>query len=154
MAKTTRALPERAVGMLREGRPAVLVTVGPDGWGHAVMTWVVALGAGRLRFGADHGTATLANLERTGRAALQVIAEDGLLILVKGMARQVRDRIEAAPFAMAMWELGITEVKDQTFPGVVVAPLTFEWTGPRAAGLREVERKVLAEMRDWPGETT
>lgn len=150
MARTTPALPERAVQALGEGCPAVLVTVGADGWGHAVMTWAVALDAGRVRFAADHGTATLANLERTGRAALQVIAAADVLVLIKGEARQVRARIEAAPFAMAAWELAVQEVRDQSFAGVRVRPLAFEWTGPEAEALREVERRVLAELREAP----
>lgn len=151
MARTTPTLAERAVRALRDGCPAVLVTVGADGWGHAVMTWAVALDAGRVRFAADWGTATLTNLERTGRAALQVIAAGDVLVLVKGEARQVRARIEAAPFAMAAWELAVREVRDQTFAGVSVRPLAFEWTGPEAAVLREVESRVLAELRALPG---
>ncbi|MDQ7857701.1 MAG: pyridoxamine 5'-phosphate oxidase family protein [Armatimonadota bacterium] len=151
MARTMPALPVRAVAAMQDGCPAVLVTVGADGWGHAVMTWALALDAGHVRFAADHGTVTLANLERTGRAALQVIAAADVLVLVKGEARQVRARIAAAPFAMAAWELVVREVRDQTFAGVTVTPLAFEWTGPRAAALREVERRVLAELREEPG---
>ena len=127
----------------------MLVTAGPDGWGHAVMTWAVALATDRVRFGVDHGTSTLANLQRTGKATLQVIGQENLLVLIKGHARQVRERIVAAPFAMAMWELVVAEVKDQTFSGVVVSPLAFEWTGPQAEELRRIERHVLAEMREW-----
>jgi hypothetical protein len=44
-----------------------------------------------------------------------VIGRDNILALINGRARMRRARIEAAPFAMAMWELSVTEVKDQSW---------------------------------------
>ncbi len=149
-AKIANALPEQAFQLLHTGTPAVLVTVGSDGWGHAVMTWVVALSPHRMRFGVDLGTSTLANLQRDGKATLQVIARNNVLVLLKGRARQVRERIAAAPFGMAMWEMDLTAVKDQTWGGVVVA-LEFEWAGPRAEESRRIEQAVLQELREWQG---
>ncbi len=139
-------LPARAVRALGAGLPAVLVTVGRDGLGHAVMTWAAAPGPRRIRFGVDAQTRTLANLRRTGRAVLQIVGPDNLLLLVKGRARQVRERIRAAAFPMELWELAVHEVKDQTFPGVVVAPLTYRWVGRGAAAMRRMERAVYREM--------
>lgn len=147
--KTTRVLPEGLAGLLRAGSPVVLVTTGADGWGHAAMTWAVAIAPDRVRFGVDHGSATLANLQRDGKATLQVIGRDNILALIKGQARMRRARIEAAPFAMAMWEMSVTEVKDQSWEPVVVSPLAYTWTGPQAVTLREVERSVIVELRDW-----
>jgi hypothetical protein len=149
--KTTRVLPDRLAGLLGAGSPAALVTVGEDGWGHAAMTWAVALAPDRVRFGVDHGSTTLANLERDGKAALQVIGPDNILALIKGHARMRRARIEAAPFGMAMWELAVTEVKDQAWEPVVVSPLAYTWTGPQAEALRRIEQAVIAELRDWSG---
>lgn len=146
---STTTLPDRLFRRLQAGAPVVLITVGADGWGHAAMTWAVAVSADRVRFGVDHGSTTLANLERDGKAALQVIGKGNTLALLKGGARVVRARIEAAPFAMAMWELVPAEVKDQTWGPVVVAPLVFEWTGPQAEAMRQIEQAVLAELRDW-----
>jgi hypothetical protein len=145
------ALAGRALEVLREGVPAVLITVGEDGWGHAAMTWAVAVEPNRLRFGVDHATRTSANLERTKKVALEIIAKDNVILLVKGTARMVRPRIDAAPFAMSMWEVTLSEIKDQQFAGVVVQPLRFQWTGARAAQMPSVERAILAEMRTWTG---
>jgi len=58
VAKAT--LPDRLAGLLRAGAPVVLLTVGADGWGHAAMTWAVAVVPDRVRFGVDHGSTTLA----------------------------------------------------------------------------------------------
>ena len=147
--KTTGELPDRLAGVLRAGCPAVLVTVGADGWGHAAMTWAVAIAPDRVRFGVDHGSTTLANLERGGKAALQVVGPDNVLALIKGQARVRRARIDAAPFAMAMWEMAVNEVKDQSWGPVVVSPLAYTWTGPQAEALRRIEQAVVAELRDW-----
>lgn len=148
MAKAT--LPDRLAGLLRAGSPVVLLTVGADGWGHAAMTWAVAVAHDRVRFGVDHGSRTLANLERDGKAALQVIGRENILALIKGPARMRRARIAAAPFPIALWEMAVTEVKDQSWAPVVVSPLAYEWTGPQADTLRQIEQAVLAELRDWP----
>ncbi|HKV45735.1 MAG TPA: pyridoxamine 5'-phosphate oxidase family protein [bacterium] len=149
--KTTPGLPDRLAVLLRTGTPAVLVTVGGDGWGHAAMTWAVATAPQHVRFAVDHGSTTLANLESDGKAALQIIGPDNILALIKGRARMRRARIAAAPFAMALWEIAVAEVKDQSWGSVVVAPLAYEWTGPQAATLRHIEQAVIAELRDWSG---
>ncbi|HLW61342.1 MAG TPA: pyridoxamine 5'-phosphate oxidase family protein [bacterium] len=149
--KTLPSFSDRLAALLMAGTPAVLVTVGGDGWGHAAMTWAAADDPQRVRFGVDHGSATLANLERDGRAALQIIGTDNILALIKGRARVRRARIAAAPFPMALWEIAVTEVKDQSWGPVVVAPLAYEWIGPEAATLRRIEQAVLAELRDWSG---
>jgi hypothetical protein len=115
------------------------------------MTWAVALAQAVVRFGVDVDSATQANLERDGKASIQVIGRDNVLVLIKGHARLLRERIEAGPF-MGMWELAVTEVKDQTWESVVVSPLLYQWTGPRAETMRQVEEAVLAEMRDWSEE--
>jgi pyridoxamine 5'-phosphate oxidase-like protein len=143
-------LPDRLAGLLHAGSPVVLLTVGADGWGHAAMTWAVAVAPDRVRFGVDHGSRTLANLERDGKAALQVIGRENILALIKGPARMRRARIAAAPFPIALWEMAVTEVKDQSWAPVVVSPLAYEWTGPQADALRQIEQAVLAELRDWP----
>ncbi len=142
-------LSNRLLRLLEAGTPVQLITVGADGWGHAALTWGVAPSADRVRFGVDHGSTTLGNLERDGRAALQVVGAENTLALIKGRARMLRARIEAAPFDMAMWELAVAEVKDQTWGPVVVSPLVFEWTGPGAEVMRRIEQAVLAELRDW-----
>jgi hypothetical protein len=149
--KTTSVLPDRVLDVLRPGSPVVLVTVGTDGWGHSALTWAVAVTQNRVRFGVDHGSATLANLERDGKATLQVIGAGNTLSLIKGPAQLLRERIEAAPFGMAMWELSVAEVRDQAWDPVAVSPLAFEWIGSQAEAMRKIEQAVLAELRDWAG---
>ncbi|HEV2438568.1 MAG TPA: hypothetical protein VGX97_00710 [bacterium] len=154
---TAAALPERLAGLLRDGAPAIVISVGADGWGHAAMTWAVAppdrdiTAPSVVRFIVDHGSTTQANLRRDGRASLQVIGANDLVALIKGVARERRARVDAAPFAMAMWEMTVADVKDQSWGPVAVSPLAYEWRGPDAEALRRVERAVLAELREWSG---
>jgi hypothetical protein len=49
---------------------------------------------------------------------------------------------------MALWELTVTDVKDQAWENVTVSPLTFQWVGPKAEEMRRMEAAVLAELRD------
>ena len=146
--KTTPVLSGPVEALLRSGVPAVLVTVGEDGWGHAAMTWAAAIAPDRVRFVADHGSATLANLERDGKASLQVIGAENILALVKGRVRERRARIAASPFGMAMWELHVTEVRDQAWSPVAVSPLAYRWVGREAEALSRMEQEVLSELRD------
>jgi flavin reductase (DIM6/NTAB) family NADH-FMN oxidoreductase RutF len=133
---------------LQPGLPSVLVTVDDEGFGHAVMTWAVAATSDRVRFVADHRSRTLANLQRTGKAGLEIIGPGNVLAMIKGPARQVRERLQAAPFGMALWELTVADVKDQAWENVTVSPLTFQWVGPKAEEMRRMEAAVLAELRD------
>jgi hypothetical protein len=146
--KTTPVLSGPVEAFLRSGVPAVLVTVGEDGWAHAAMTWAAAVAADRVRFVVDHGSATLANLEREGKASLQVIGANNVLALIKGRVRERRPRIAASPFGMAMWELHVTEVRNQAWSPVAVSPLAYRWVGPEADALSRMEQSVLAELRD------
>jgi len=151
----TAAFSDRLTALLRAGAPAIVMSVGADGFGHAAMTWAVAAdpvrAGSRLRFVVDHGSTTEANLQRDNRTSLQLIGRDDLVALLKGPARERRARIEAAPFPMAMWEMTVGEVKDQAWGPVAVAPLTYEWRGPEAEKLRRIEQAVLAELREWKG---
>lgn len=142
-------MPTRLTEFLRQGAPAILATPGADGWPNVVMTWAAAWDERTVRFGADVGSTTLANLERERKATLQVIGPGNLLFLVKGEVRQVREQIEAAAFPIAMMELTITQVKDQSWPGVVVAPLSYEWVGDDGERMAAMEQAALAELREW-----
>jgi len=148
---THTQLPRRAYLQLTQGTPVVLVTVGADGYGNAVMGWAAAVAPDRVRFTVDLGTHTYANVQREGRAALHVSGEGGLLLLLKGPVRQVRERITSAPFGMAMWEMAVEHVRDQAWEGVIVAPYAYRWVGPQAETLRRVERAVLDELRTAEG---
>jgi predicted pyridoxine 5'-phosphate oxidase superfamily flavin-nucleotide-binding protein len=149
MTTSSIALPPHLITFLQHGAPAILATIDEAGWPHLVMTWAVARDNRTLRFVADLNTTTIVNLEREGRATLQVIGANNLLFLIKGSTWQIKPRIEVAPFPMAMIEMETTIVKDQSWENVVVAPLTYEWVGDRREEMAVMERAVLDELREW-----
>jgi len=151
MAPVCAELPEALLAVLREGHPALLLTAGADGFPASAFTWAAALDPLTVRFGADHGSSALANLQRQARASLQILAEEGLLFLVKGPAGPVRPSIESAhPQGMALWEMVVVEVRDQSWPGVRVRPLAYDWAPPQRERMLALERAVIAEMRAAP----
>ena len=147
MARVSAELPDGPLAALREGRAALLITPGADGFPAVAFTWAVALDASTVRFGADHGSSALANLERAGRASLQVVADQPFL--VKGPTAAVRASIEAArQLGIALWEMLVTGVRDQSWPGARVHPLAYEWAPEQRAQMLALEQAVFAEMRE------
>lgn len=146
-SRVTTDLPDALLNLLKEGSPALLLTLGTDGFPATAFTWTVALNPTTLRFGTDLGTATLANLERERRASLQIIGEGNLVFLIKGAARQVKPRMDAAPMKIALMQLEVQEVKDQSWPGVSLRPLGYEWAVEQREQMLAMERAVYAEMR-------
>lgn len=148
-SRVTIELPDLLFSALKKGCPALLLTIGKDGFPSTAYTWIVATTPSTIHFGADHGSATLANLERDKRASLQIISQDNLIFLVKGTTTQIKSQIEAAPFKIAMMALEVVEVKDQSWPGVTVKPLGYEWNSEQKAKMQVMEQAVYTEMREW-----
>ena len=144
-------LPDRLAQLLQRGTPAILATYGNDGWPNAVMTWAISGDLRHVRFGVDLGSATLANIQREGKASLQIIGTDDVLFLIKGTAHMIKGRIDAlpAPHLMCIMEMAPHSVKDQSWVGVEVTPLAYRWVGREAEKMTEAERTALVEMRDW-----
>ena len=144
-------LPDKLLDLLQKGTTAILATYGSDGWPNAVMTWAATRDPQRIRFGVDLGTSTLANIEREGKASLQIIGPDNVLFLVKGTTHMVKARIEALPppHLMCMMEMAPHSVKDQSWVGVVVTPPGYQWVGRDADKMVKAEQTVFAELRDW-----
>ncbi|MCL0044572.1 pyridoxamine 5'-phosphate oxidase family protein [Dehalococcoidia bacterium] len=128
-----------------------MATNGSDGWPNAVVTWAATNDVHVIRFGVDLGTATLKNIQRDGKVSLQIIGPDNVLFLVKGVARLVKDRLESIPppHLMCMMEICLVTIKDQSWIGVVVSPLDYQWVGSHASEMAESEHTVLSEIRDW-----
>lgn len=148
-SRTTPTLVPRLSDYLRPGAPALMLTTGADGYAGSAYTWVVAMDDGRLRFGVDAGSSSLDNLLRSAKAVIQIIGPGDINFLVKGTVRQIKDRIDAAaPAAVMLWEFDAVEVKDQSWPGVGITALAYEWPAEQRKAMLAMERAVYAEMRD------
>lgn len=146
--KVASTLTEKLIDYLRPGAPALMLTAGADGYAGSAFTWVVAMDATRLRFGVDLGSSALENLQRSGRVSIQILGPGDLSFLVKGKARPIRERIEAAaPASVMLWEMDVAAAKDQSWPGVTMTALAYEWPAARRAAMLGMEQAVYAEMR-------
>lgn len=145
----TPNMPDKLLDHLRRGGPALLLTCGADGYATSAYSWAVALDGKRLRVGVDEGGSTYTNLQRGGQAAVHIIGPNNLTYLVKGKARQIKDRITAAsPARMVMFEVDVVGARDQSFPGVTAKPFAYEWPADQRTTLEKMEQAVLSEMRE------
>jgi hypothetical protein len=146
----TPQMPEKLVACLRPGAPGLLLTAGADGYATSAYTWILALDAGQLRFAVDEGGSTLANLQRSGQAALQIIGQGDVTFLVKGRARALKPRLDAAaPYVIQLWEMEVIGAKDQSWPGVATSALAYEWPAGQREAMLAMEQAVYKEMRDF-----
>jgi len=146
----TPVLAPRLIDYLRPGAPALMLTTGTDGYAGSAYTWVVAMEATRLRFAVDLGSSAMDNLQRSGQVAIQVIGPGDVSFLVKGKARLIKDRIDAAaPASIMLWEMDVMAAKDQSWPGVATTALTYEWPAAQREAMLRMEQSVYAEMRDF-----
>lgn len=145
----TPQMPEKLVAYLRPGAPGLLLTAGADGYATSAYSWIVALDAGRLRFAVDEGGSTMANLQRSGQASLQVIGQGEVTFLIKGRARQVKPRLDAAaPYVIQLYEMEVIGAKDQSWPGVSTNALTYTWPAEQREAMLAMEQTVYKEMRE------
>ena len=133
------------------GTPGLLLTIDDEGFPHSSFTWVVATAPDRLRFGADHGGTTLANIERSGIASVQIITDEGQPYLIKGNVKMASSLIQSAPFKVALMEMEILEARDQSWIGVSVRPFVYDWAPEEREKMLEVEQAIYDEMREWSG---
>jgi hypothetical protein len=50
-----------------------------------------------------------------------------------------------------MMALTVSEVKDQSWPGVKVQSLSYNWPAKQRESMLAMEQAVYTEMRTWPG---
>ena len=149
-AKITPTLAEKLIDYLRPGAPGLMLTTGADGYASSAYTWLMVMNATRLRFGVDAGSSAMKNLQRTGLVAIQIIGPGDMCFLVKGKARELKERIEAAaPASIMLWEMTVMGAKDQSWPGVTMAALMYEWPAGQREAMLRMEQAVYAEMRTF-----
>jgi len=91
-------------------------TVGPDGAPNtAPVSLIYAKDDRTLLIGLLRHSTTSANLRGDGRLSLQVIAADDLVMGIQGTIRLIKEPM-AASDAMALWEMRVERVKQDTSP--------------------------------------
>lgn len=139
--------PSELQEFLAAGCPALLLSVDEQGYPHTAFTWARIRDDGRLYFAVDVGSGTQRNLNATANAAIQIIGPGNLVYLVKGKAACMNPLMSIAELKLALFELQAEQVKNQAWPGTVVAPFSYQWCGPRSESMRALEAAVFEELR-------
>jgi hypothetical protein len=142
----TPEMPAPVVSYLKAGGLGLVITVGDDGYPTDAFTWVVATGPKTLRFCADKGGKTLANLERDGRAAVQIVGPDNLVFLIKGTSRKIKDDLESVDMGIELWEMDVVGARDQSWPGAAPLPFAVQWYGDNRNDMVRSELAAYDEM--------
>ncbi len=150
MARETNQLPEKLLATLREGVPALLITAGEDGLPHTAFTFVAATRPNYVAVVIDEGSATLANIERTQQASVQILAPDNQVFLLKGQVRISESKLKSSPVPSRRAEIELSSVKNQAWPTVVVSPLRYAYAPQARSTWESAVAHIYAELRgEW-----
>lgn len=141
-------LPENLLSYLQKGSLGIVITIGPDQYPTDSFAWVIGLDSHKLRFTTDHGSNTINNLQRDGRAAIQIIGPDNLVFLIKGTAKQTKKELKSAgSIKAALWEMDIIGARDQSWSGATPQTLSVQWSADQREKMSQIEAAVFNEMR-------
>jgi hypothetical protein len=124
---------------------AVAGTVGEDGAPNTCpVTLIYAKDEKTLIVGTLKNSTTSANLRRDGRVSLEIIGPDDLVMGIQGVMRLVREPM-ACSDAMAMWEMRVDRVKQDTSPAQKV--IQGAAATPRSDKAQAFEQACIAELK-------
>lgn len=142
-----RELPEKLMAFLKGGECTVIATATATGELYtAIMTWVVAKDSKRVRVAMEQKGKVLANVRENPRVALEVLGND-LNMAVRGSARVIKERMEAAPFPCTIVELEVEEVSDHSVADIIFIGPSYKFI-PGKEEYALIEEKVFAELRE------
>ena len=139
--------PEKLYNYLGSGAPGLVITIGADELPNTAYTWVVASDRKTARFAVDQQSNTQINLEGNGRCAIQIIGPENLLFLIKGQAHFISDPIEMASLSVLIAEMSEMQIKDQSWKGVSVTPLAYQWPAGQSKRMEKMEDALFDQMR-------
>ncbi len=147
MSSIQNQLPQDLLVVLREGVPALLVTMDAEGYPHTAFTFAVANSQNQIAMVVDEGSTTSKNIARSGKASLQILATENRVYLLKGLVRVRETRLTHSPVPSRRGDLEVVAVKNQAWPEIKVAPLTYEYSERAQTLWREAVPRLYAELR-------
>jgi hypothetical protein len=131
-------LPERAMSYLQVGRLVVIATVDERGWPDTCpISWIVALDPTTLRVAISREVSTYRNLLQNENVMISLIG-GAMTLGIRGRARLLRDDMDDVPLPMAMIEVQIDEVKDDSVIGRGLEGELVKW---------EERRRTVSDVR-------
>jgi hypothetical protein len=110
-------LPERAMNYLQVGRLVVMATVDEQGRPDtAPISWITALDSRTIRLAISPEVSTYRNILRNDRVMLSLLG-GAMTLGISGRARVLSESMFEVPFPMAMVEVVVDEVKDDSVIG-------------------------------------
>lgn len=140
-------MPKELFAVLSTGVPAILLTVDEDGFPHTAFTFAAASRPDCVAVVADDGSKTLANIERTRKASVQVLAEGNIVFLLKGTVRVSGSPLTASPVPSRRAVIELAYVKNQAWPEIAVAPIAYEYSERTRARWEGALPRLYAELR-------
>jgi len=126
-------LPERAMKYLQVGRLVVMATVDERGWPDtAPISWIAAVDSRTLRLAISQEVATFRNIQRNENVMLSLLGA-AMTLGIRGRARIVSETIDDIPLPMAMVEVIVDEVKDDSVIGRGLEEELVRWEDRRRA---------------------
>lgn len=119
-------------------------TVGADGAPNtAPLSLIYAQDEKTLLVATLRNSTTATNLRRDGRISLEIFGAEDLVIGILGTMRLIKEPLEASE-AMALWEMKIEKVKQDTSPAqrVIQGPASV----PRSEKAEAFEKAAFAEV--------
>ncbi|MBF6614173.1 MAG: pyridoxamine 5'-phosphate oxidase family protein [Chloroflexi bacterium] len=131
-------LPERAMKYLQVGRLVVLATVDERGWPDTCpLSWVVAIDPRVVRLVISREVSTYRNLLCNENVIISLTG-GAMTLGIRGRARLLADEIDDVPLPMAMFEVQVDEVKDDSVIGRGVEGALVRW---------EERRRSVSDLR-------
>ena len=110
-------LPDRAMNYLQVGRLVIMATVDEQGRPDtAPISWVTAVDRRTIRLAVSPQVSTYKNVLNNNHVMLALIG-GAMTLSIKGRATVLTPGMEEVPFPMAMIEVAVEEVKDDSIIG-------------------------------------
>ena len=120
-------LPDRAMSYLKVGRLVVLATVNEDGRPDTCpVSWVVALNPSVIRLAISREVNTYRNTLNNEHVMLSLVG-GAMTLGIRGRARVLTDSLDGIPLSMAIVEMEVDEVKDDSVIGRGLEDELIKW---------------------------
>lgn len=147
MPGESNRMPDDLFQVLQAGLPAILLTIDENGFSHTAFTFAAARQPTSVAVVVDDGSRSLANIERTGQASVQILAPDNLVYLLKGKVSLSSTRLASSPVPSRRADIELVSVKNQAWPEISVSPLTYVYSVHAWARWSSAVPRIYAELR-------
>ncbi len=125
--------------------PVVVATAVEGNPHQAFITWVYPVDERTLRIALSSNSQTAKNLRENPRVAITLFSYDNAITLY-GSAKELVERLEGVPFPVSAFEVVITSVNSNLFPGAtVLGPIPFAHSGDVKKAV-ELDEKVISAL--------